>query len=144
MSFRLILPLNLFTEMVEHARTDRPNECCGILAGVVSEGIGLVQRRYPLVNSLASPTEYEAEPRSLLAAYREIHSLSLEILAIYHSHPTTHPIPSKKDLERLFSEEVICVILSLIVDPPEVRAWWLTATDYREAEWSVEGSADPS
>jgi hypothetical protein len=31
---------------------------------------------------------------------------------------------------------VVNLIISLQSAQPEVRGWWLTANDYREAEWS--------
>ncbi len=61
----------------------------------------------------------------------------LEMLAVYHSHPTSRPVPSRTDLERHGMDDVMCMIVSLAATPPEVRAWWLTETGYREAEWSI-------
>jgi proteasome lid subunit RPN8/RPN11 len=70
----------------------------------------------------------------MLAACRDIDRRGLEILAVYHSHPTSAPVPSKTDRERNFSEDVLNLIVGLATDPPTVRAWWLTATDHREGE----------
>ena len=61
----------------------------------------------------------------------------IEELAVYHSHPTTAPLPSRKDRERNYSENVMNLILSLAEREPVLGAWWLTATDYREAEWTI-------
>src|SRR5262245_60557524 len=138
MPFRLVVPCDLHEAMIAQALAERPNECCGLLAGVVADGVGRVSRRYPLVNEAASPVEYLSEPRSLLQAHRDMWKSNLDVLAVYHSHPTSHPVPSRKDLERNFSEEVVNLIISLAQDPPRVRAWWLVASDYREADWEVE------
>ena len=40
----------------------------------------------------------------------------LEMLAVYHSHPTSRPVPSRTDLERHGMENVVCMIVSLAVD----------------------------
>ena len=61
----------------------------------------------------------------------------LEMLAVYHSHPTSRPVPSRTDLERHGMDNVVCMIVSLATTPPEVRAWWLMETEYREAEWTA-------
>jgi proteasome lid subunit RPN8/RPN11 len=97
---------------------------------------GLVTRHFPLVNDLASPTEYQSEPRSHLRAEKEMRKEELELLAIYHSHPASAPIPSRKDIERnLWGSEVVHLIISLQDPEPLVRAWRLNETGYTEAEW---------
>jgi proteasome lid subunit RPN8/RPN11 len=131
--------------MVAQAEAAKPLECCGLLAGVLQSPAdgsaesphGLVRRRYPLVNAAASPVLFESEPRSMLDAVRDIDRQGLEILAVYHSHPTSAPIPSRTDLERNFSPDVINLIVSLAEDPPTMRGWWLSETEFREAEFVV-------
>src|SRR5438876_555670 len=90
--FRLQLPLRLFDEMVAHAQSVLPNECCGFLAGLVAPGqppLGQVVERYALPNAAASPRRYSAETGSLFQAHRDMHARGLELLAVYHSHPTS-------------------------------------------------------
>lgn len=123
--------------MLDQARSELPAECCGLLAGSVRDGVGRVVQHYPLVNSLASPTEYLSDPQSMFDAHRHMWKHHLDVLAVYHSHPTSPPIPSQKDRERNFSEEVVNLIISLATDPPLVRGWWLTASSHREADWDV-------
>ena len=135
---RLNISRSVYEGMIWHALAERPLECCGLLAGVVREdGVGEVRLRYPLVNAAASPVEFESEPRSHLSADRDIRLQGLEILAIYHSHPTSEPVPSRKDRERSWSESVVNLIVSLMTPAPTVRAWWLSAEEYREAEWCI-------
>lgn len=137
------MPRDLYDGMIRQALTERPNECCGFLAGRLTgpDGAGgchgRAVQRYPLVNTAPEPrTEYFAEGKELLQHCREMRQHGLEILAIYHSHPTSAPRPSRKDLERNFyGSEVMHFIISLQGEAPEVRAWWLDADAYREAEW---------
>jgi [CysO sulfur-carrier protein]-S-L-cysteine hydrolase len=147
MLFRLQLPRRFYEEMVAHARSAFPNECCGLLAGVRSqesgarsqEGetpIGHVSRHYPLLNELASPTEYISEPKSHVAADKDMRKEGLELLAIYHSHPSSDPVPSRKDIERnYYGNEVVHFIISLKDQEPLMRGWHLSETSYCEAEW---------
>jgi len=123
--------------MLEQARAELPNECCGLLAGTVEGGVGRVVERYALVNELASPVEFVSEARSHFAADKDMRRQGLDVLAVYHSHPTTAPVPSRKDLARNYSEAVVNLIISLVGPEPVVRGWWLTETDYREADWAV-------
>jgi proteasome lid subunit RPN8/RPN11 len=124
--------------MVAQAQTELPNECCGLLAGIIENdatgAVGRVVRRFQLVNAAASPTEYQSEPRGMFVAYKEMRREALELLAIYHSHPTARAIPSRKDVERNFhGSEIVHLIISLVTDVPDVRAWRLMGVDYEEA-----------
>jgi len=138
--FCLMLPRVFYEEMLAQARAELPNECCGMLAGRIepaqadSMPRGLVLRRFPLVNELASPTEYFPESRSWFAAYRANEKQQMEILAFYHSHPLSDPVPSRKD--RAGSEyypQAMHLIMSLKEPEPLMRAWWLTPADHSEA-----------
>jgi proteasome lid subunit RPN8/RPN11 len=135
MQFRLQLPRKLREDMISHARAELPNECVGLLVGVLKSGMGQVVDRYPLVNAAASPIEFLSQDDSMFAAYRSMRQHGLDILAIYHSHPTSAPIPSRKDLERNYSPHVVNFIISLKDDRPLVRAWWLREDVYSELEW---------
>ena len=135
----LRIPQVLFNEMIEQARAELPNECCGLLAGRITGGVGVVTHRYPLVNAAADPRLFESEPRSMLAATKDMNRHETDVLAVYHSHPTSEPVPSRTDLERNYSEGVVNLIISLAGEEPAVRGWWLTAADYREAAWECQG-----
>ena len=136
--FHLRVPRPIFDAMLAHAKAALPAECCGLLAGTVADGLGRVTLHLPLVNALASPTEYESEPRSMLAAHKAMRASGTDVLAVYHSHPTSDPVPSKRDRERNYGEQVVNLIIGLRGAEPDVRGWWLTAEAAREAKWDVE------
>jgi [CysO sulfur-carrier protein]-S-L-cysteine hydrolase len=145
--FRLEVPSDIVEEILAQARAELPDECCGLLAGHLAKsaaevsGVARTVRRYPLTNAAKSPTEYLSDPASLFAAYREMHQLGLEILAIYHSHPTAPPVPSRRDIERNnYGADVVHLIVSLEGAEPVIRAWRLSAESYAEAEWMVVSS----
>jgi proteasome lid subunit RPN8/RPN11 len=142
--FRLLLPRQVYDEMVAHAVAELPNECCGLLAGPLGPAcgsddeappVGCVVRRYPLVNVASSPVEYLSDPQSMFAAVRDMRRLGTDILAVYHSHPTSDPVPSRKDLERNYSPDIVNLIISLKSGEPVMRGWWLTQDGYEQAEW---------
>jgi proteasome lid subunit RPN8/RPN11 len=130
--------------MVSQAVKELPNECCGLLAGramtdATGEAVGRVQARFPLLNELASPVEFTSESRSMLKAERAMREQGLDTLAVYHSHPASDPVPSRKDLERnLSGSEVVHLIISLKAGEPEVRGWHLLKSEFREAEWRID------
>jgi proteasome lid subunit RPN8/RPN11 len=136
--FRLLrIPADLFADLLAQAKAERPLECCGLLAGTApADGIADVAVRYALPNAVASAREYQGDLRAVRAALEDIDRRGLDLLAVYHSHPTSAPVPSRTDLERnAFGQTLVHLIVSLTTDPPGVRGWWLGETEYREAEW---------
>jgi [CysO sulfur-carrier protein]-S-L-cysteine hydrolase len=135
---RLVIPDLLLAELIEHARRGVPIECCGLLAGQITNGVGFATTRYPIENELASPTDYLTDARGMFLAFRSMRERGIELLAIYHSHPASEPVPSRRDIERnTYGETVVHLIVSLAGTEPEVRGWWLTEAGYREAELIV-------
>jgi proteasome lid subunit RPN8/RPN11 len=136
--FRLVIPQPLFDAMLAHARAERPNECVGFLAGTLDEGIGTVSLCLPVVNELASPTEFRTEARSLFAAHRAMRAAGADVLAVYHSHPTTAAVPSWKDVElNTYGPAVAWVIVGLTSEPPDVCVWWLSEAGFRPAAFAT-------
>jgi proteasome lid subunit RPN8/RPN11 len=136
------LPRRIYEVVLAQARAELPNECCGLLAGrIVEEGgrrLGRVERHYPLPNTAAEPTRrYFCDDRSLFDAHRDMRQRGLELLAIYHSHPTSEPVPSRTDLEWNYWPGVLALIVSLKSAEPSVRGWWMEEKDFHEAEWEV-------
>jgi [CysO sulfur-carrier protein]-S-L-cysteine hydrolase len=137
--FLLQIPRNLFDEMLAQALAERPNECCGLFAGRIGAdgALGEVTQRYPLINELKSPSEFVSEPRSMFAAVKEMRRHGIEVLAIYHSHPSSEPVPSRRDLERNWWPNVVNLIVGLAGEAPEVRGWWLTESRYHPADFEI-------
>jgi [CysO sulfur-carrier protein]-S-L-cysteine hydrolase len=132
--YKLQIPRDIYEAMLQQAFDELPNECCGMLAGAIADdGIGRVSHRYALANDLGSPVAYQSHPFAALKAMREE---NIDLLAIYHSHPTSAPVPSRTDCENnYYGPDVIHLIISLLADRPEIRAWRLMENSYEEAEW---------
>jgi proteasome lid subunit RPN8/RPN11 len=131
--------------MVAQAVAELPNECCGLLAGILAnkenaaeqERVATVCRRFPLINASHSPREYNADPRGILEAVKYCRAKKLEVLAIYHSHPSTDAVPSRTDLERNYWPGIVSFIISLKAKTPIMKGWWLGETDYTAALWEL-------
>jgi proteasome lid subunit RPN8/RPN11 len=137
---RLVIPDSILPRVIDHARTELPNECCGLLAGRIADGVGCVTEGVPIANDLASPTQFLTNAHDLFEAFRRLRNLKLELLAVYHSHPNSPPVPSRRDVEQnTYGETVVHLIVGLEGAVPDVCAWWLGESGYCEAEWSVEG-----
>lgn len=94
--------------LLEEARRNRGEECCGLLAG--REGV--VTEVLSAPNQLASATAYEIAPVELFRLFKQLRAASLEHLGIYHSHPAGDNAPSPTDIERAFYPDAAHFIVS--------------------------------
>jgi proteasome lid subunit RPN8/RPN11 len=118
----LTLPHALADEMIAHARSELPNEACGIFGGTLD---GELHTFYPARNADASPYRYSVDADDLLRIALAIDASGDEVAAIYHSHTLSPASPSRTDMELAFWPEAAYVIVSLAGDPPDIRAWRL-------------------
>ncbi len=116
------IPRLILEGMVEHARKESPLECCGILSGKE----GTVLKAFALKNAEESPVRYSISPQEQLRVFEEMEKESMEMLAIYHSHPRTIPFPSVTDVKMAFYPEVTTIIISLKEENPVVKAFQIT------------------
>ncbi|HUJ23919.1 MAG TPA: M67 family metallopeptidase [Bryobacteraceae bacterium] len=88
-------------EMVEHARSTYPNECCGAMLGSLDDCRKRVVVAMPLENASAGSQRerYELRPQDLLNADREARRRNLDLIGIYHSHPDCGAYFSATDLK---------------------------------------------
>jgi [CysO sulfur-carrier protein]-S-L-cysteine hydrolase len=80
--------------VIDHARAEHPNECCGVVA--VRDGTAVGVHR--LENVAASPFRFEVDGLALHRLLTEIEDAGDEIGAIYHSHTRSEPYPSQTDV----------------------------------------------
>jgi len=95
--------------MVEHAKKEKPLECCGILAGRGKT----VEKAFEMRNAEESAIRYSISPQEQLKVLEEMDKESMEMIAIYHSHPHTIPFPSEIDVKMAFYPEMSSIIVSL-------------------------------
>jgi proteasome lid subunit RPN8/RPN11 len=116
------LPRALADEMIAHARSELPNEACGIFGGTLE---GELRTFYPARNADASPYRYSVDAQDLLRIALAIDESGDDVAAIYHSHTMSPASPSRTDTELATWPEAAYLIVSLKSDPPEIRAWRL-------------------
>ena len=135
---RLILTREQAAQIEAHARSEYPHEACGLLGG----RNGKVESVYPLPNAERSSTRYLADPEAQLQAMLEIEDRGWDIVAIYHSHPSSPPYPSDTDLEMASYPEALYLIISLVEQRRTVlRAFHIQKGKSREVEVSVSDGA---
>ncbi len=114
------IPRAIYEKMIDHAKKESPLECCGILSGKGKT----VQKVFEVPNAEKSPARYSMSPLDQLKAFDEIEKESMEMVAVYHSHPRTIPFPSETDVKLAFYPEISSVIISLKEeDHPVMKAF---------------------
>jgi proteasome lid subunit RPN8/RPN11 len=110
----VVIPAEVRSTLVEHSEAEAPNEACGVL--VLRDGVA--ERYVPGENVTASPYRFE------LKVDPEVWFLEDDgyELAVFHSHLSSPPRPSRTDVENIgLWEGRPYVILSL--GSGELAAW---------------------
>jgi len=81
--------------MREHVARQAPLEACGLLAGEN----GQVKKIFLIRNQAQSPVRFHMDPKEQLDAFEWMESNGLELLGIFHSHPTGPEKVSNTDIE---------------------------------------------
>jgi proteasome lid subunit RPN8/RPN11 len=98
----------ILARLQQEARRVPGEECCGLLAGRDD----VITQIFPAANALASATAYEIAPQEIFGMLREMRAAKLDLLGIYHSHPTGENRPSPRDIEQAFYPDAAYFILS--------------------------------
>ncbi len=114
---RATLPAAIRDALVAHARTELPNEACGLIAGTSppADG-GTATRWYATRNRAASPLRYEVHPDDLLRASLAIDDADEVIWGIVHSHVRSPARPSPTDVGLALYPDALYVLVSLAPD----------------------------
>jgi proteasome lid subunit RPN8/RPN11 len=133
--------------IVGHARSELPNEACGVIVGDAPAANGGVARRWvPLRNALASPVRYSIDPGDLLRLTIETDDADESFWAIVHSHVASPARPSPTDLRESHYPDSLYLLVSLApgeADPrtgaPSLRAWRIVDGGVHEVALSIDG-----
>jgi len=127
------LPLRMRQAMIEHARRELPDECCGVLLGLD----GAMQRAVAMSNAEPAPDRYIMDTGQQIALFKEMERTGEQLLGIYHSHPTSPALPSGADLQLAFHPEAVYVIVSLADPTPDVRGFMLAENGFEEVDLRI-------
>jgi len=127
----MILPGNLYQEIVEHAERESPFEACGILLG---KG-GKVEEVVATENESSSPQfNYSIPAREILKAHQKGEEKALDIIGFYHSHPHGSTLPSGIDHSRATWEGGVYLIVN---QEGEIQAWRWEGKKFKEEELTI-------
>lgn len=116
-----------FERMLSHSLACVPEEACGLLGGDFTADSAAVARVVvPVTNVLHSPVRFLMDSQEQFQTFLSFESRSLELVAIYHSHPAGPAHPSPSDLAEFWYPGVVSIILFPTQTgsvPQETVAW---------------------
>lgn len=116
----LVLSPEHISSIIAHCRSAYPDEACGMLAGKEYT----VEKVYKITNIEPSPVSYLMDPKEQFNIMKEMRLDNNRMIAIYHSHPSSPPYPSDKDIRLAFYSDAIYIIVGLTdMERPEIRAY---------------------
>ena len=103
-----------FDRIYEHALSERPDEACGLLAGIDGEdGVRRIQKVYLLTNIDHTNEHFSIDPREQLKAVKDMREKGLQPIGNWHSHPESPSRPSEEDKRLANDSKASYLILSL-------------------------------
>jgi [CysO sulfur-carrier protein]-S-L-cysteine hydrolase len=118
------LDIDLVETIVAHARSEDPNEACGLVIGDGPAASGGQALRFePARNKAASPYRYEIHPDDLLRLTIATDDADEVFWAIVHSHVRSPAYPSPTDVGLAFYPDALYLLVSLAEDEPALGAF---------------------
>ena len=115
------IPQPIYEEMLDHARAEAPNECCGLIGG----GDGEARTLYRALNSEGSPLRYNLDPQDQFRIMSEMEERGEDLSAIYHSHTHSPAFPSQTDINLAAYPDALYLIVSLAEGEEPLRGFWI-------------------
>lgn len=103
-----------FDKIVEHAKSELPNEACGLIAGRIDGEVKVVEKVYFLTNVDRSNEHFSLDPKEQLAAVKDMRANGFVPLGNWHSHPESPSRPSDEDKRLAYDSKASYMILSLM------------------------------
>ena len=123
----LTLSKEQFQAMIAYVDSHAPLESCGLLAGRNTQ----VEKIFFVQNQVQSPVRYVMDPIEQLNAFEWIDSNDMELLGIFHSHPTGPETVSPTDIAQA-AYAVTYLILSRADGDWHARGFWIENGSFRE------------
>jgi [CysO sulfur-carrier protein]-S-L-cysteine hydrolase len=137
---RLWLTREQARAITDHAQQAFPHEACGLIGGRKGNATAV----FPMTNVSNNPrTAYQIEPSEQVAAMMALQRDQLDLLAIYHSHPTTRSLPSQTDIREATYPNAAYLIISLAADTPRLAAWQIRQGEVTPVDLVVSDTPPP-
>jgi len=119
-------------KMLAHVESQLPLEACGLLAGRDSK----VETVLEVTNQARSSLRFTMDPIEQLNAFEWIDSNDMELIGIFHSHPTGPETVSPTDITEA-AYAVVYVILARSNDTWHTRGFWIENGKFSEVPLQI-------
>ena len=134
MTSTLELSHTLLQDLIKYVDQHLPLEACGVLAGKEARA----EKMIGVLNQAQSPVRFVMDPYEQLHAFTWIDSHGLDLVGIFHSHPTGPETVSATDiLEAAYA--VVHVILSRTGTQWKARGFWIENGEASEVALQITG-----
>lgn len=125
------IPRTLVNQLLHQAQLSPSQEVCG-LVGQSDEQCEC----YPIENVATDASVlFALNASEQLAAFKSMKEKGQSLFAIYHSHPSSPPIPSQLDIEEANYSDALYLIISLNTKGVlEMRGFYLKSGNTEEVE----------
>ena len=123
----------MLDQIIEQARAEAPDECCGMIASVDGEAVAV----HPASNAAHSPLRYEIDGKDQIRIFDAMDEAGHDLGAIYHSHTRSDPEPSQTDINLAFYPDALYLIVGVAGEADDVRAWTIKDGKVEKAELEV-------
>ncbi|WP_058307182.1 Mov34/MPN/PAD-1 family protein [Gracilibacillus massiliensis] len=121
----------IYQEIMEEGKKQLPYEACGLISGHYNKA----QSFWPLVNEIRSRNKFFVSKKIVQQKIQDILNTREQLLAIFHTHPTTAAIPSSYDLRNHPDANIDMVIVSYKFDSPQLKWYKIDQSGYKNISW---------
>jgi proteasome lid subunit RPN8/RPN11 len=119
--------------MQTHLAGCLPEEACGMVGGRATSPFYQAVEVIPISNELHSSQRFRMDPHEQLHAFMTFEENGLELVAIYHSHPSGPEGPSSTDIAEAYYPDTIQLIWRPVGDQWRCRGFLIQNEIVHEA-----------
>ena len=131
------LSYEFYDEMVRYAKSELPNEACGLLAGKQDSEGKEVLKVYYLTNTDHATDHFTIDPKEQLAAIKDMRANGYVQLGNWHSHPESPSRPSEEDKKLAYDPKASYMILSLMAENPVLNSFHIENNEVEKEDLRI-------
>lgn len=125
--------------MVEYAKSELPNEACGLIGGIIKNNVKEIKKVYYLTNTDDSNEHFSLDMKEQFEAIKDMRVNGYEPLGNWHSHPKSPSKPSEEDKRLAYDSSAGYLILSLMeIDNPVLNSFHIEGEQVDKEELVIE------